>query len=370
MNILIVDDDEELNEEFISSATLFGHVACSAENVNVGLQKLKSEQIDFAVVDLDFGDGQPTGETLVHQLNSLCVRVPVVIHTGNPSSADSIKDIVLGIFKRGCEYKEIFDCLEDVQRTGINDILGKKGFFEKQLQNYYKDFFLKKRQDWINRAKVNADRVKQSLLRNLIYRMEIESNCAPYYDEFYLPAVNKILHTGSIVKNKETQEFFLIITPACDIEYRACKENEGTVNEKVVMKPKVKMISLCKIESVEEFGFSKTGEGAAIGKSVSPLFQNSNDDKELMRYHWLPPIDEFNGGFLNFTDVKSCNFNCFFEYFELTLVRVSSPYLKNIMARFSSYFARQGQPDLDTEAFRNELKWLKKEKNAQKLLRP
>ena len=367
MNILIIDDDKNLNKEFIANARLSGYTAHSAESVSEGLIKLNSEQIDFAVVDLDFGQNQPTGETLIEQLNKLCVRVPVVIHTGNPSSADKLKEKVFGVFKRGCDFNDIFDRLKEIQSTGINEILGKSGFFEIQLQKYYEDFFLKAKDKWIERAKNDSNRVKQSLLRNLIYRIELKTEGAPFYEEFYLPSFDLILHTGSIVKNKHSNDYFLIITPACDIEYREHEETDDKGNKCTVHRPKVNMISLCKIESVDKFGFSKNGVGQVLGKNTNQLFQNSNDNKELMRYHWLPPIESFDGGFLNFSNIGSVAFDSFFNEYDLISERVSYPYLKNIMSRFSSYFARQGQPDLDIELFKSQLKW--NDKNS-KLLHP
>lgn len=351
MKILIIDDDEKLDKEFVKNAELAGFTADFAKDVNVGIAKLATQKIDVAILDLDFGVGQLTGESLIKTINELCLRVPVIIHSGRPDSAYAYEDKTFGIFKRGCEYSEIFDRLREIERTGICEILGSAGKFENILQTYYESFFLNRKHMWISRAALDSDRVKSSLTRAFSYLLEdeIHHDGKAYNEEFYLIAKDTVLCRGSILKKLQDGANYIVMTPACDLVLR----DYG--------KPKVKSITLCLIEGIERHGLSISGSEDISeedrNQKVHPLFSNSNADKEAIRYHWIPQIDSFDGGIINFSKVISVPYSKIEKDFEITRFKVAQPYIKNIVSRFSSYFARQGQPDLASTEFENSLKW-------------
>ena len=351
MNILIIDDDESLDELFVTSAELAGFKAAFVKNVNDGLAMLTTQKFDAAILDLDFGDNEPTGESLVKKIEDLCLRIPVIVHSGKPDSAYSIKEKIFGIFKRGCDYNEIFNRLNEINATGISEIMGVAGEYEKILYSYYKTFFLDRKNLWIERAATESNRVKSSLIRAFSYQLEetIHNEGKIYNEEFYLTAQDDLLHRGSILKTKKEGFYYIVMTPSCDL---VCRYGG---------KPKVKSITLCLIENIEAHGLSSIA-GIDIADEervtmVHPLFSNSNDNKEMIKYHWLPPIDSFNGGFVNFSKICSVPYKNIGESFEILRIKVAQPYIKNITSRFSSYFARQGQPDLDSDDFERSLKW-------------
>lgn len=90
-------------------------------------------------------------------------------------------------------------------------------------------------------------------------------------------------------------------------------------------------LMLCAIEAVP------TG----LGKSkLSEIVKNK---KEF--YHWLPDNSMFDGGIINFRRVVTVSSDKFFDKFDSRGIKVQDTFVKNIMNRFSAYYARQGQPD-------------------------
>ena len=105
---------------------------------------------------------------------------------------------------------------------------------------------------------------------------------------------------------------------------------------------------------------------------LKTILKKSNNNKEKKRrldalckntdafyYHWLPPVRfkssdgqilEFEGGILNFRKLKTLTKVYFQKKFGDPLIQISPSFMKDIISRFSSYYARQGQPNLDRDA--------------------
>ena len=136
--------------------------------------------------------------------------------------------------------------------------------------------------------------------------------------------------TGSIVKIDE--QSFVVLSPACDLVPRG--EN-GVRNTDYIL--------LVEIESVD-----KVLGGSKSKGRVRELCTNKRD-----YYHWLPKTDFFEGGILNFRKLTTLDKDDFDEKFGKPTIQISPSFVKDIVSRFSSYYARQGQPDIDSEDFVN-----------------
>ena len=133
-----------------------------------------------------------------------------------------------------------------------------------------------------------------------------------------LKGMENRLHTGDIFLHKDKCEYYILLSPPCDLAL-----HDG--------KPKTETLMLCAIEAVP------TG----LGKSkLSEIVKNK---KEF--YHWLPDNSMFDGGIINFRRVVTVSSDKFFDKFDSRGIKVQDTFVKNIMNRFSAYYARQGQPD-------------------------
>lgn len=355
MIVLLVEDTEtaiktcnEYAQKYTESGKKISIIV--ARTVADAFDKL-SCKIDVAIVDIKLKSEKNGGNDVVSKMQELCLRIPTVFHTGTPD--DVQVENVLKVFTRGDGYPKIFDYLLEVYNTGITEILGKHGFLEEQINNFYNSVFWVTRDSWISKGKeYSAEVVKKSLLRTVIYHLEniLENNSEKtFYEEFYLCCSNDDLHTGSIIKRKEDNKNYIVISPACDL----VKRPGGNRNTNI--------ITLCEIDPIELHGFMlKTDSDDQLGKDKKNIIKNLLANTKN-RYHWIPKIDSFSGGLLDFTKTISMTESKINELYDLLNIRISPPYLKNILSRFSSYYARQGQPDLDVDAFVERLKPVSKE---------
>lgn len=84
-------------------------------------------------------------------------------------------------------------------------------------------------------------------------------------------------------------------------------------------------------------------EAVPTGLGKSKLSEIVKNKKEF--YHWLPDNSMFDGGIINFRRVVTVSSDKFFDKFDSRGIKVQDTFVKNIMNRFSAYYARQGQPD-------------------------
>ena len=204
------------------------------------------------------------------------------------------------------------------------------------MRDVYLENLLPQIETWISYGEAYKEtdpkRTERALLRYTLNHLlqlleEDEERCFP--EEFYLyPSVLDRITTGSIVQADD--QWFVVLSPACDLVPRG--EN-GVLNTDRIL--------LVEVESVE-----KILGGSKSKNRVSELSANRRT-----YYHWLPPTDFFQGGILNFRKLKTLNENDFDGKFGKPTIQISPSFVKDIVSRFSSYYARQGQPDIDSDDF-------------------
>jgi hypothetical protein len=75
-----------------------------------------------------------------------------------------------------------------------------------------------------------------------------------------------------------------------------------------------------------------------------------NNSLELY-LHWLPGTLEFKGGFLNFRKITTITVDEYNSSYEKLFIQIAPSFIKDIISRFSSFYARQGQPNIDIQDF-------------------
>lgn len=342
MNLLLVDDDEEREyKNWTECLKTIKKDAKEKYNIQLFYSKtvdnanflIKENDIDFLILDLRLEKISefPNGNDLIKSLLQYGIRIPTIVVTGNPDDIE-FEDLVIRRFKKS-EYDvaSLLDFIISVYDTGISDILKKDGFLERNLNRFYKELFIPNVNKWLQRKDSNKEQVKRSLLKialnNLNSLLDYEEDEA-YGEQFYLYFLSDDnLHTGSIYKNKESETYFLVVSPACDIFPR--KQKDGS------MKRNVDRIHLLPIlENPEE---------------MNARNKNAFKTNTKNRFHYLPKIDTFDGGFVDFADITVCNEAALQQDYEICDLRIADSFMKNISSRFATYFSRQGQPDLCNE---------------------
>ena len=167
----------------------------------------------------------------------------------------------------------------------------------------------------------------------------IDEDIERYFpEEFYLfPPINENIRTGSILKKKETGQQFAVMSPDCDLVLRV----DGTRNTDRILLVEI-------VTPAQLFKWYDCKRLRSLGRDKKNAFVRALENRGPRYFHCLPETDFFSLGFLNFRSVQTLNADRIGVMFDLPpKVQISPPFVKDIVARFSTYYARQGQPDID-----------------------
>lgn len=323
------------------------------QNLDEALMKLDNS-FDGAIIDLKLADQGDEGNRIVEVIGESFLRIPTAIFTGNPGNwDDSLNGKIMliddKVFIKGeTGYDELLHRFRDIYNTGLTRIMGGRGEIEKNLSQVFLNNLQQHLQTWISYGKEDSERTEKALLRyalnHLLQLLEEEGERSfpeqVFPEEVYLcPPVLDRITTGSIVASDD--KWFAVLNPACDLIPRNDKFKPGH------------RILLVKIEREDEI----------VGKVKSSSFKQLRDNR-LSYYHWLPRTEFFEGGFLDFRNLRTLTKEEFDGKFEKPSIQISPFFVKDIVARFSAFYARQGQPDIDEDAKKALIASLKEKKDA------
>ena len=327
------------------------------KDVDEAFEKLDNN-FDGAIIDLRLGDEGDEGNEVVQRINEGKYRIPVAILTGTPSSADP-EFSYIGVFKKGepgAGYDDLLDRFWRIYDTGLTRILGGRGVIESRLGEVFWTNILPQIKTWEVYGQADSTRTENALLRHTLnHLIQLIDEDAEFYfpEEFYLyPPPGRNVRTGSILKDKESAQQFAVLSPDCDLVVRS----DGTRNTDRIL--------LVEIASPEVlFDWFDSEKPSALGRDKRDAFDRTLKNNGPRYYHCLPATDFFSLGFLNFRRVSTMGMDEIEQKFDLPpKVQISPPFVKDIVARFSSYYARQGQPDID---FSNRIgAWIKQSGNS------
>ena len=294
------------------------------------------DSIDAAVVDLNLGQGTTDGAEVIRELREH-FRVPVAVLTGTPFDADREPPVIEVFTKGEFEFAEVLDRLWEPYNIGLTRIMGGRGLLEDRLNAVFLNNLLPTLNEWVRYGQDDTDRTEKALLRftlgHLVANLDgDETPCYP--EEVYLsPPLKKKLTTGSLVRLKSDDSLYVVMTPACDLVLRNGQS-------------KASSIQCAKIQPAETVY-------ATLGGN-SKERKNKRDQLRMNNYrpcfHWLPDSISVSGGFLDFREVQSVPRDDFDSMFEQFDARIAPGFIKDIVFRFSAFYARQGQPEISSPA--------------------
>ncbi|MCK5594369.1 MAG: response regulator, partial [Candidatus Aenigmarchaeota archaeon] len=150
------------------------------------------------------------------------------------------------------------------------------------------------------------------------------------WEMFFCPPLLDFVFTGDIIKKKSLDEYFIVMTPSCDLVPR----EDG--------KPKVTECLLAELNIVNLRGHV-TSDKYFTRKGKDIIKNNINTYS-----HFIPEIKShgpFNINFNKSQRIKISEINTDYN----RIATISPLFMKEILYRFSMYSSRQGQPDLDTK---------------------
>ncbi|WP_337045337.1 response regulator [Emticicia sp. 17c] len=345
IKLLIVEDDKSLIQLYTDSLVAYPDINVEFSlNKEDALAMIKSNNYDAAIIDLKLDNPEiPTeGSDIAKEINEN-LRFPIVIYSANIEELSedfkSKESVFLKIYSRyDKEITTIFDEIKALKATGIIDILNKKGHIESYLNEIFWNYLTHTMPFWIEESKTKD--TKNALLRYTLSHLQeyLEINNKGEYDNYYSLEVyikgpikkhQKTIFTGDIVKNEEADEYYLVITPTCDLVIDSSRPT-----------PKAKFITLVKIVNIEDL-ISDIPEGNKKNNKRESIKKNNE-----YAYHFLPKyLSFFDGGVVCFQDIKSILLTDILNQSKYKIeLCISTSFKKDIVSRFSSYYSRQGQP--------------------------
>lgn len=347
MKILLIDDEQQVFNDGKESASVY-----DKEKIEITFIKSINEDylsilhdMDFAIVDMKLGADGQAGNVFIEKFNDLSIRVPTVIYTGTPDECDDEK--VLKVFRKTESFDTIFDFLVPIYKTGITKILGGRGKLENTLFDVFKKNLLPQISSWTKYAEKDSEKTENALLRYTLNHMQqLLDNDETYLPEevYICPPINRNIKTGSIIYNNESENYYIVLTPACDL---AIRKNGKFKTDKVLLVRLEKYNDVVNRMTAE---YKETTGRDWNSKEKTKTAGDLHKNRYSLYFHYLPQAGIFSEDYLiNFRDIETIVSNKIGDNFLEPKMQISDSFLKDIISRFSSFYARQGQPDIDFE---------------------
>ena len=306
------------------------------------LEKLDSS-IDGAIIDLRLGNQGGAGNQFIKEIERSFFRIPIFIFTANRSDIDDSLEGVKVFIKGDIGYYELLDRFWDIYETGLTHIMGSRGEMEKLLSEVFKKNIFPQIDKWIEHSKQDEqDNTQRALMRytlSHLFHLLDEDQERFFPEEFYLyPPMSEGIKTGSIVKENVSKQLFVVLSPACDLVIRG---DDGFKTDQILL------VKIEQENNIVDDALDGIVRRRRKEDKLKAVFNNNHRDY----YHWLPEAYSFDGGFLNFRKLGTLDEKKFNKEFGKPLIQISPPFVKDIVSRFSSFYARQGQPDIESKDF-------------------
>ncbi len=347
LQLLLVEDQDAYIEQYEDVVQAYvtdrdRPVEMRVEKSIEGAKRSLGGAVDAAVVDLNLGKDTTDGGEVIDELKAH-FRVPVAILTGTPGDADDQPPVV-GVFTKGEHgFDDVLDRLWAVHEVGLTKIMGGRGLLEERLNKVFLNNLVPTIDVWIGYAAKDPGRTERALLRYALGHLvaDLEGDETPCYpEEFYLdPPLNASLTTGSLLRKKQGAEgkqasdaewCRVVMTPACDLVVRGDGRRKADSIVLATVVPEADLYTSLK---------------ANLGRQRR-LRQNN----DASRYHWMPQSRSLDAGFLDFGHLETVALHACEQEYECLGPRIAPSFIKDIVSRFSAFYARQGQPAIDDGA--------------------
>lgn len=348
LRLLLVEDNEKELETF--RRTTERYKSENTRRIEIVECKTVSEAtlkidntFDGAIIDLRLGTEGGEGNQIASQINRDKFPIPIAILTGTPEAVDDSIPYI-GVFTKGepeASFDNVLDLFWSVYCTGITRILGGRGSIQRMLGGVFWTNLMPKIDKWIEHTYRNPARVEDALLRYTLNHLlqlidEDVEQCFP--EEFYLhPPPTSDVRTGSILTERDTDNRFVVMSPSCDLVIR----QDGTRNTDRILVAEV-------VPPRNLFSWHDGSDMDSFSKKRQRDLLKALRNNKGFYYHCLPKTDFSPLGFMDFRrlhSVSECEMDSRFQLPPCS--QISPPFTKDIVSRFSSYYARQGQPDID-----------------------
>ena len=361
IRILIVEDDEVIYKDIYKrNIDLFNKENREFQIKETWIQDKdkaiaalkKSENIfDGAIVDLDLigsGGSDTSGNEVIEEIKNN-LRFPIFVITGTPhhlSEELNLPNAIFNVYERDdVDVLETLNKFKAIKATGILNLLKRNGKIEELIQSIFWNHISNSLDNWISDNNRNSQEKEDSLLRyTILHMLEYLDENKVHPSEFYITRpVKATLSTGDLVLVDRVR--YVVLTPACDFVTRNGSRN-------------VRMAFLLKIIDLNEYfpNFDESIEKREISNSLKEKLISVIGNKKPY-YHFIPKHNTIKAGIIDFQNKLSVPIEEIDAKIEKNEVdrfaTITMPFLKDLIERYSSYYARQGSPDFETDEIIN-----------------
>lgn len=365
IKLLILDDDREVIKSFEDTVKRINrddennlnYKVYTANTLEEAIEIIKYYKLDTAIIDLNLNNGAQNdpynsdGNQAIKELMQN-FRMPIFVVSGELTKLDeSLQHNELIIQKNRDEF---------AKENGLETIIpplflsksihyfARDGFLEHKINTFYWEHLSQTIDSWRKVEEEHPAEIEKILSRHTLSCLNedlyVDGNIGSF-DKYHpgemyiIPPIKQHYHTGDIIEKDGTK--YIIINPACDIV------NEGKMEYYILVKI-YPAVEISKIKYKPE------------KKQESYIQENLANSNKLDRYHFLPKFDIIDDNYvidfqyIQIVDIGTDKKTDYTEYLKereknireyKKIASVSSPFLKDIVARFSAYYARQGQPN-------------------------
>lgn len=358
IRLLVVEDDPKIYEDIYKrNIDLFNRENTDFQIVETWLQT-KGDAIaalrnpfnlfDGAIVDLDLmgtGGSDASGNEVVIEIKNK-LRFPTFVVTGTPHNIReelNVSNAIFNVFERDAiDIYETLEKFKEIKITGIVNLLNRNGKIEELIQDIFWNHISTSLNTWTEDEVRTPEQKEASLLRyTILHMLEYLDESKVHPSEFYItkPVKNR-LSTGDLVELEGVR--YVVLTPACDFEPRP----NGSRNVRIAFLLKVIELNVHFSnldESIKNGSFS-----ISLKDKLEKVITNNKP-----YFHFIPKHSTINPGIIDFQDKLSLPIDAVeakIESQEINrIATISMPFLKDLIERYSSYYARQGSPDFNVD---------------------
>ncbi|MEE1096096.1 MAG: response regulator [Paludibacteraceae bacterium] len=352
IKILYVDDDiENFNDlkDVLNGKTINGYEITIDSETYFEHAVEKSLEYNLIILDLFKGNamsgGVDKGSAIYDSIRS-SIFVPIIFYSANPASVAHLRSQVVGVTNK---LDDIESLLSEIERLTKHNLPLLKGKVHAFIEDEFKKYFWGTIQPKNNIFKPEADDLSLGymLLRNMADTLSRDNIRQLLGDdtikedkvhpmEFYIYPTDTTTEyqTGEIIKNKETDEIFVILTPSCDFIKR------GTSERKVDHILLLKTILLTETKEYKKYNKDKD----KYTESLKQFINSSKGD----RYFFLPQTPFIENRVIDFQNKEIVSYEQLCANFE-RIAKLDNPYAQSMSATYTRYYNRIGFPDIDCD---------------------
>jgi hypothetical protein len=358
IRLLILDDDSEVVESFQSvikrinrdDKNTFRYKAYVAANLEEAKGIIKYNRLDTAVIDLNLNNSKQTdpdnddGNKAIEELMQN-FRMPIFVVSGEPEKLYEAfqKHPLIKCYARDQFDNGLEKTIPELFFSESIHYFARDGLLEQMINRFYWEHLSQTIKSWEEVEKEHSVDIKKILSRHTLSclneELYVNGNIGSF-DKYHpgemyiIPPIKQHYHTGDIIIKKDGEKF-IILNPACDIV------NDINLDYYILVKVTcfttlTSLLDKIKKDKPYEYFYE------SLNKKGKSCYDDCRSNKKD-RFHYLPQFGMMSNNVIDFQNITMIPKDEISSFERIA--SISSLFLKDIIARFSAYYARQGQPN-------------------------